>query len=325
MHWAVKLKVKSKNNRIVILDIWRGLAIIGVVIYHFAFDLRLLEFIQTDVTQHLPWVVFARVLAGSFLMLTGISLVLAHGEGVRWRVFFLRVFIISGAALLISIATFFAYPDMFVYFGILHAIALFSILALPFLIVPLWLVSISAVLVLSLPFVYSNPFFNDKIFSWIGFWQTPPFTADLVPIFPAFGATLLGVFFARTILKYNLFKNISNISFKGVWVRFLKFASKWSLLIYLVHQPILLAILYPVAAIVKPAELTKQQAFYEACFGSCINISGSAINCTAYCQCSKEQVEQGDLWEIITQPVLTKWQSQTISSISKLCRAISQD
>ncbi len=319
------MRAKTISNRIVILDIWRGLAIIGVVIYHFAFDLRLLEFIQTDVTQHPLWVFFARILAGSFLMLTGISLVLAHREGVRWRVFFWRVFIIAGAALLISIATFFAYPDMFVYFGILHAIALFSILSLPFLKAPLWLVVSSAVLVLSLPFLYSSHVFNDKIFSWIGFWQTPPFTADLVPIFPAFGATLMGVFFARAAIKFSLLKNITNVSLNGIWVKFLKFASKWSLLIYLIHQPILLSILYPVAAIVKPAELTKQQAFYGSCFGSCLEAGRSAANCKSYCQCSIEQIEQGDLWEIISQPVLTKEQNQSVLSIMKLCKAINQN
>ena len=61
------------------MDIVRGVAIIGVVFYHAIFDLRLVEFIQLDVTVHPGWVVFARILSGSFLVLTGISLVLSHG------------------------------------------------------------------------------------------------------------------------------------------------------------------------------------------------------------------------------------------------------
>ncbi len=318
----MKLNIKQAHERIIIFDLIRGLAIIGVVIYHFAFDLRLLEFIQIDVTQNIYWVAFARILAGSFLALTGISLVLAHVNYMKWDAFFRRFFIIAGAALIISIVTYYSYPDMFVYFGILHAIALFSLLALPFLRLPLLIVFISALLVLILPFIFDNEIFNQKELSWIGFWQVPPFTADLVPIFPAFSATLVGVFLARILIKMNMLERLSNVLPKGVWVNILKQASKWSLVIYLVHQPILLGILYPIAALVKSDELPKDQAFYGACFSSCLEMGEKATTCKSYCLCSLEQVEQGDLWDIINMPILTKEQNQSISSISNLCLAM---
>jgi uncharacterized membrane protein len=314
-----------KYRRIILLDILRGVAIIGVIFYHFAFDLGLLEFIQTDVTYHPVWVAFARVLSGSFLLLAGISLVLAHGKIIRWRAFFKRFIIVGGAALATSIVTFFAYPDMYIYFGILHALALFSLLALPFLRMPLWFVGIVSLFVFCFPFFFSNPIFNEKIFSWIGLWSTPPITGDLVPIFPSFALTLFGVFFARLAINFNFIKWLSDVSFKGIWARFLAKAGRWSLIIYLVHQPILLAVLYPIAAMVKPEELSKEQEFYGACFGSCIETSGGATHCKSYCQCSLEQVSEGDYWEVVNLKLLTKEQGEIVKSISNLCAAMSVD
>jgi len=313
----------EKIQRIILFDIVRGAAIIGVIFYHFAFDLRLLEFIETDISNHLGWFIFARILSGSFLVLSGVGLVFAHHRGMRWRAFFKRFLVIGVAALGITLVTFFTYKEIFVYFGILHAIAIFSLMALLFLRAPLWLLSALTLFVLSLPLFYRNPIFDEKIFSWVGLWDTPPMTGDLVPIFPAFGLVLVGVFAARILLKYNLVGWLASFSPAGIWARFLVKAGRWSLIIFLIHQPILLGILTPIAMVVEPAELTKKEAFYGACFGNCIETGGGASYCVSYCQCSLEQVEQGDLWEVINSRLLDKEQTEAVVSISNLCSAMS--
>ena len=319
----------GKVQRIILFDIVRGAAIIGVIFYHFVFDLRLLEFIETDISNHLGWFIFARVLSGSFLVLSGVGLVFAHHGGMRWRAFFKRFFVIGIAALGITLVTFLTYKEIFVYFGILHAIAIFSLLALPFLRAPLWLLSAVILFVLSLPMFIRNPIFNEKIFSWIGLWDTPPMTGDLVPIFPAFGLVLVGVLAARILLKYNLVGWLASFSPVGAWVKFLVKAGRWSLIIFLIHQPILLGILTPIAMVVntrvktEQSELSKQEAFYGACFGNCIETGGAANYCASYCQCSLEQVEQGDLWAVINSPLLDKEQSEAVVSILNLCVAMS--
>ena len=318
-------KSRSAHKRIELLDIVRGVAIIGVVFYHAIFDLRLVEFIQLDVTVHPGWVVFARILSGSFLVLTGISLVLSHGEIVRWGSFLRRFSIIIAAAIGISIATYLAFPDMFVYFGILHAIAIFSVMAIPFLRAPLWLVGAVMLAIIATPFFVSSSIFNDRIFSWVGLWTVPPLTGDLVPIFPSFGLTLGGLFLARIIIKMQLVSLVASFVAKGGFMRFLAAAGRWSLLIYLLHQPILLGILFPVSSLTKPAELSKEAAFYGACFGNCLETSGNASQCKKYCQCSLEQVGEGDLWEIVNSPFLTKEQSQVVTSVSNLCSAMTAD
>ena len=62
-----------------------------MAVYHFSWDLGHFGFHDMDVAGDLGWRIFARLIAGTFLFLVGASLVLAHGEGVRWRAFWRRV------------------------------------------------------------------------------------------------------------------------------------------------------------------------------------------------------------------------------------------
>ena len=314
------------SKRIVLLDVVRGLAIVGVVLYHFAFDLRLLELVAIDVTQHPTWVNFARVLSSIFLVLAGINLVQAHRSGMRWRAFWRRVGVIAIAALGISAITFVLYPDMLVYFGILHAIAAFSVLSVPFLRTPLWGVVAVALVVLALPFFFSDPLFNTRMFSWIGFWVVPPFTGDLVPIFPSFGLMLAGVVVARWVMDRGDDKRLAAVIVKSRISKGLAVAGRWSLIIYLVHQPLMLAVLYPVAAIVQPSieQQSRSEAFYGACFSNCLEVSANATQCKVYCQCSLEQVEADNLWDIVNAPQSTAEQLQVVGSITRLCSAMAE-
>ncbi|NDW07985.1 DUF1624 domain-containing protein [Jiella sp. 40Bstr34] len=82
------------------------MAILGVVVYHFGWDLSFFGFASPDMMFSEPVIIFARALAGSFMFLAGVSLVLAHGNGVRWRKFRQRLAKVAAAAAVISIVTF---------------------------------------------------------------------------------------------------------------------------------------------------------------------------------------------------------------------------
>jgi uncharacterized membrane protein len=118
------------------IDVLRGFAVAAMIIFHFAWDLRFFGFIETNISQHPFWVNFARAIAGSFLLLSGISLVLLTQGGFDRDRFLKRLGVIGGAALLVTVVTFFSMPKSFIFFGILHCIALSSVLALPFLRLP---------------------------------------------------------------------------------------------------------------------------------------------------------------------------------------------
>ena len=87
--------------RLVVLDLARTAAVIGMVIFHFTFDLQMFGHIPPDTLYQPFWHYFARMVAGSFLFLSGImNGVFSALDGVLFYVFFeatlIPMFIIVG-------------------------------------------------------------------------------------------------------------------------------------------------------------------------------------------------------------------------------------
>ena len=234
------------HARVVAIDLARGVALLAMFVYHLAFDLRLFGFVDWDVAGDPLWRGFAISIASTFLFLSGASLVLAHGEGIRWHAFRRRFAIVAGSAALVTAATLVAMPLAPVWFGILHAVALFGLLGLAFLRLPVPAVVGTAGIVLALPFLWRSSVFDGLGFVWLGLAEDVPPMVDHEPLFPWFAATLLGIAAARVALARSR---------PAEWVgpprgragRTLAFMGRNSLPIYLVHQPVFFAILMPIA------------------------------------------------------------------------------
>lgn len=308
--------------RFAVVDIARGVAIVAMVIYHFCWDLSYFRFIAADVGYDPAWVLIARSILAVFLFLVGVGLVLGHGQGIRWASFWRRwVFVVLGA-LAITAGTWFAFPQSFVYFGVLHAIALFSLLGLAFVRTPLWLSITVAVVVIALPFFYSDALFDLKWTSWIGFWQVPPPTNDLVPVFPWFGAVLLGIIAARLVLASPLSTRLAAIAPTGKLARLLTFLGRWSLLIYLIHQPLLLGLVYPAAAILQPQVAMRDADFLRSCQSTCEAGGTSPAMCVTYCQCGLEGVESSQLWNAIETGMVTAAEQAVLDAQNRQCSVL---
>lgn len=310
----------AKSPRFALVDVLRGVAIVAMVVYHCAWDLSYFQLIPIDITVDDGWRVFQHLILGGFLLLVGVSLELAHRNGIRWPSFWRRFAMIAGGAAAVTIGTYILFPQTFVFFGILHAIALFSLLALPFLRLPVWLVALVGAFFLILPLFFSNVAFNAPELAWIGFWQEPPATNDLVPIFPWFGMVLVGMALARVILALPLAGTLAAwkpaLAFKP-----LIFLGRWSLVIYLIHQPLLLGIIYPIAN-ARPADApTRVDSFVQSCVATCKGNGNDEAHCTAYCGCAVERIVRDDLWAIIEQPTASPEQNAAVADIAKQCTA----
>lgn len=312
----------TPRPRFAIVDIARGVAIIAMVAYHLCWDLSYFRFIAADVGYDPAWVLLARSILAVFLFLAGVSLVLGHGRGIRWRSFWRRwIFVVVGA-LAISVATYFAFPQSFVYFGVLHAIALFSLMGLAFLRTPLWLAMSVAAVVIALPFFYSDPLFNEKAFSWLGFWQVPPPANDLVPVFPWFGAVLLGIIAMRLVLAAGWSNRLAAIAPSGPLPRLLAFLGRWSLLIYLLHQPILLGLVYPAAALLQPQVAMRDVTFLRSCQSTCEAGGTPADMCVTYCQCGLDGITTNDLWNAVETGMVTAAEQALLDAQNRQCSAV---
>ncbi len=315
------------------MDFVRGAAILGVVLYHLIWDLRLFQFTRHDPIFDPLWLAFAKVLLASFLLLAGVSLVLAHRDRIHWRPFWKRFGILLGAALLVTVGTYIAFPDGYVYFGILHALAVFSLIGVFFVRAPMWLVIGLGVFFIAAPFGFHSDFFNSRWTSWIGFWTVEPYTQDLVPLFPGQGFVLLGIALVRIMLSQKLGVRILGLRSKRLWYRFFEKAGRWSLIIYMVHQPILFGILTPLANWLQPGKVdvaVQAEIFQSNCLNYCVNPvddgtptrGADTARCLAYCSCATEQMVQNNLFAVATSAEMNAQQSAAFDAIPRLCQAM---
>ncbi len=88
--------------------------------------------------------------------------------------------------------------------------------------------------------IFSHPIFDSRALGWIGFMTAKPRTEDYVPLFPWFGVLLLGVAAGHALLKTQF----RAIAFAGRWPRFMGWLGQHSLAIYMIHQPLLIGLLF---------------------------------------------------------------------------------
>jgi uncharacterized membrane protein len=312
----------KKHPRLPVIDIARGVAIIAMAIYHLSWDLWFYGFIAADVGFDPAWVAFARTILFAFMVLVGVGLVLGHANGMRWTGFWRRWLFVAGGAVLITLGTWFAFPESFVYFGVLHAIALFSLMALPFLFTPLWFTGLVAVVVIGLHFAFADPLYNEKVFSWIGFWVVPPPTNDLVPVFPWFGVVLLGVLAMRLVRGTAVEARLATIQPRNRLARLLGWMGRWSLVIYLVHQPLLLAVVVPLSMAMGTQEANRDLDFLNSCQVSCEQSGTTAALCAIYCQCGLEGVKRDDLWEPVFTGLVSAEDQAKLDANNRQCSAL---
>jgi uncharacterized membrane protein len=241
--------VDSPTARFWEVDLLRGVAIVLMVLYHFVFDLDYFAVCDIEVSSGFP-LAFARLTASLFLLLVGLSLTLSHSRsrllGQEGRFFFRllkRSAWILGLALGISIVTYLVMGRGFIIFGVLHLIALSLLLAYPFL--RLHMANFILGLLCILLGVYLQTVCVDSPWLlWLGLAPPDFYSVDYFPLFPWFGVILMGMGLGD--LFYTGYKrrvDLPDLS-SSYFVRSLALLGQNSLSVYLIHQPVLIALLY---------------------------------------------------------------------------------
>ncbi|WP_085310282.1 DUF1624 domain-containing protein [Planktotalea arctica] len=233
--------------RIAVIDIARTAALAAMVVFHFTYDLELFGFAPRGTIASREWVLFAQAIAGSFIFLSGVSLVLAAQGGPLDRGKYLkRLAMIGAAAIAVSLGTYVAMGSAFVRFGILHILFCASILGLVFLRRGFWLAGLFGIVVVALPHTASWPFVNSVYLLWLGATIEPlPAMVDYIPLIPWFGVFLLGMSFAQLVTRLGAWGGLAGMldpARRGV--RLISWPGKHSLAVYLIHQPVLFGGVY---------------------------------------------------------------------------------
>lgn len=216
----------QRKLRYPFLDFLRGIAILLMIFFHFCYDLNFFGFLNIDFNRDLFWFILPRVIVFLFLICVGLSLEVAYNNKIKWKKFFKNWSKIVVGALAVSLVTHFAFKENWVYFGTLHCIAAGQILSLPFLKKPRLALTIG-LLMFSL-FLFSS---YDWVFPPEDYFEGK--SVDFIPLFPWMGIILFGIF------CYSI--KIHQWSVQIKWINLL---GQHSLMIYLIHQPILFVLVY---------------------------------------------------------------------------------
>lgn len=292
-----------------------------MVVYHSAWDLSELGFVQTDIRASVPWSSFARAIAASFLVLSGIGLVLAHGRGVRPGPFLRRTALLAAAAGLVTLATWFVFPESYIFFGILHNILLSSILALPFVRAPPAVTAAVAASILLAPLALGGPAFDAGSLAFLGLGAEVPDTNDYVPVCPWTGFVLAGVAAARFASSRLAAREPGRDPGRapGRAGRALAWAGRKSLAIYLLHQPAIFGSLLALRQLLGPDTAAEAAPFMRSCISACRAADRLGEACEASCACTVEELKRDGLWTVVLSGRPSAEELSRASALGQMC------
>jgi uncharacterized membrane protein len=237
----------ARHPRFDRLDALRGVAIVWMTAYHFAFDLNHFGWLQQNFYRDPVWTWQRTCIVSLFLFCAGLGQAVAVHQGQDWPRFWRRWAQVAGCALLVTAGSYLMYPRSFIYFGVLHGIAVMLIVARLTASWGGWLWAAGA-LAIAAKFAGENwilghpdwEFLNQPGWNWLGLISRKPVTEDYVPVLPWLGAMWWGMAAGQCVLRRR------DAWLEGALPRAgapLAWLGRWSLSWYMLHQPALIGVL----------------------------------------------------------------------------------
>lgn len=241
----------AAHTRLHLLDSLRGLTLLSMIAYHTMWDLVYLF----DVTA--PWYrsfaaeLWQQSICWTFILLSGFCHGLGH-HPIR------RGLLVTGASLLVSLVTVFFMPSSKILFGVLTLIGLSMLLCVPVgrltaklppalgsvLSFALFLLTKTAqrgklVLFGQTLCTLPDALYKNYPTALLGFPQKGFSSSDYFPLIPWFFLYLTGFFLYRIVSRHENWKRFV----KKPEIPVLAFLGRHSLIVYMLHQPVVYAVL----------------------------------------------------------------------------------
>lgn len=226
MHYA------ATSRRIWEIDFIRGIAILLMILFHLIVDLKDFFGFQVEYLQGF-WYLEGKLSAILFMIMCGVSSTLGRStmqHGIK----------VFTWAMLLTAVTYIYNPSCYIRFGILHFLGI-SLLSAGLIrrLSSVWIFILSFVSIL-IGISFSERFVSNPYVFPLGLMTNTFISLDYYPLFPWYGVFLFGIIVGKigyddkvSLIQRPIppFKNIS-------WL------GQHSLAIYLIHQPLLLSLLY---------------------------------------------------------------------------------
>jgi len=221
------------------LDVLRAVAIVWMAAYHFCYDLNHFGFIRQNFYTDPFWTTQRTAIVSLFLFCAGLGQAVAWQQGQGWPRFWRRWAQVAGCALLVSAGSYLMFPRSFIYFGVLHGIAVMLIVTRLSAGWGRWLWPLG-LLAIVLPQFVQHPFFDTRWTNWVGLITRKPVTEDYVPLLPWLGVMWWGLAAGQWVLARrpgwlsgSVPRPLAPLAVLG----------RWSLSFYMLHQPIFIGVL----------------------------------------------------------------------------------
>lgn len=240
-----------EKKRYTLIDILRSFAMIAMIFYHAVWDL--VYIFDVDV----PWfssqsaAILQMSIRLSFIILSGFCWSMSRNNLKRGCIVYI-------ASWIITIVTMLFMPNQYILFGVLSLIGSAMLFTLPldslfkkinpyigilacsvlfilFKQIMNGYIGIGNIELLQIP----SSFYNSHIGAYLGFPDYAFQSTDYVPIFPWLFVFWIGYFIYQLFKKRDWLKHLKMVESKP-----LEWIGRNSLLIYMVHQPIIYVILY---------------------------------------------------------------------------------
>ncbi|PPE66455.1 DUF1624 domain-containing protein [Caldimonas caldifontis] len=225
------------------LDVLRAVAIVWMAAYHFCYDLNHFGFIRQNFYTDPFWTTQRTAIVSLFLFCAGLGQAVAWQQGQGWPRFWRRWGQVAGCALLVSAGSYLMFPRSFIYFGVLHGIAVMLIVTRLSAGWGRWLWPLG-LLAIVLPHFVQHPFFDTRWTNWVGLITRKPVTEDYVPLLPWLGVMWWGLAAGQWMLARRPGWLAGDVPHALAPLAVL---GRWSLSFYMLHQPIFIGALAAMA------------------------------------------------------------------------------
>ena len=238
----------AANSRYDAIDALRGVALLWMTAFHFGFDLNHFGYWRQDYYRDPFWTVQRTAILSLFLFCAGWGQAVALHQGQSWQRFWRRWLQIAGCALLVTAGSALMYPGSFIFFGVLHGMAVMLVLVRLTARWGRWLWMAGALAIAlahAAPIALEGsawaPVLNGGALSWLGLVTVKPVTEDYVPVLPWLGLMWWGMAAGQWLLRRP--PAWLSRPFAGRPARSLAGLGRWSLSWYMLHQPAMIGAL----------------------------------------------------------------------------------